>query len=56
MISVPIPLSKSIISKILTVPTVKLSDDRGKNTGDSEEVRLCKEILQIKDTEEQDDN
>lgn len=30
------------------VPTVKLSDDVGKNTGDPKEVELCKEILRVK--------
>lgn len=29
------------------LPTVKLSDNRGKNTGDPEAVRLCKETLGI---------
>ena len=29
------------------VPTVKLSDDIGKNTGDSTEVTLCKQVLGI---------
>ena len=29
------------------VPTVKLSDDEGKHTGDSETVELCKKILKI---------
>jgi nicotinate phosphoribosyltransferase len=29
------------------VNTVKLSDDLGKNTGDSTEVKLCKEILWV---------
>lgn len=29
------------------IPTVKLSDDLGKNTGDQEEVRKCKEALRI---------
>ena len=27
------------------VKTVKLSDDEGKNTGDSETVELCKKML-----------
>ena len=29
-------------------PAVKLSDDLGKNTGDPQEVQLCKDILRIK--------
>lgn len=30
------------------IPTVKLSDEKGKHTGDSEAVELCKEVLRIK--------
>jgi nicotinate phosphoribosyltransferase len=31
------------------VPTIKLSDNQGKHTGDEESIRLCKGILNIKD-------
>lgn len=30
------------------IPTIKLSDDKGKNTGDSEEIELAERILHIK--------
>lgn len=41
------------ISEVLVkdqwVPAVKLSDNKGKNTGDKKEVQLCKDILRIKE-------
>ena len=36
------------LSEVEWMPAVKLSDDLGKNTGDSIEVKLCKQILRIK--------
>jgi hypothetical protein len=33
------------------VPTIKLSDNPGKHTGDKKAIELCKEILNIKEVE-----
>ena len=33
------------------VPTVKLSDNPGKHTGDKKTIELCKQILNIKEVE-----
>ena len=38
----------SCLIKDQWVPTVKLSDDRGKNTGDPTMVKLCKDTFGIK--------
>lgn len=46
-LNIVIKISDVFINEIW-VPTVKLSDDVGKNTGDKKEIKLCKEILRIK--------